>query len=107
MPDQHNAPALHVRLTEVTVCALPEDDVNYHSYAITVSWRGGESYAVVHVGYCLSVDGGWDYEPMVSSRDDEWLAAHRWAYDTAYRLACEQAPLVEVNGKTATGVSRG
>ncbi len=36
----------------------------------------------------LAKDGTWDYEPMPSSRTDEYLAAHRWAsFDDAWVTA--------------------
>ena len=28
--------------------------------------------------YCLSKQGEWDYEPLPSSRDDEYYENHRW-----------------------------
>lgn len=94
-PDQS-----HTRLTEVTVSAIPEGNINHGAYAITVQWRGGETYAVVRGGFALGADGEWDYEPSPSNRDDEWIATHRFTYDRAYQLAIEAAPDVIVNGMT-------
>lgn len=34
------------------------------------------------------------------SREDDWLAAHRFDLDTALKLAREAAPHVTVNGRT-------
>lgn len=98
-------PSVNSRITEVTVCAVPESSVNHYVYAVTVSWRGDETYAVMHSGFCLGADGEWDYEPRPSSRDDEWLASHRFDYDTAYRKAIEVAPDVIVNGRKAREVA--
>ena len=36
------------------------------------------SYAIRLHGNCLSRDGQWGFEPQPSSRDDEFLANHRW-----------------------------
>lgn len=92
---------INVRITEVTVSAVPEDSINHSLYAVRVAWRGGETYAVMNNGYCLGTDGEWDYEPLPSSREDDWLASHRFDYDTAYRLAIDVAPKVTCNGRTA------
>lgn len=91
---------IHSRVTEVTVCALPEDNINHGAYAITVQWRGGETYAVCRFRHCLSVHGEWDFESRPSDRDDGWLADHRFSYDEAMRRAAEEAPKVVVNGHT-------
>lgn len=93
-------PGVNTRITEVTVSAIPEDNINHHSYAITVQWRGGETYAVCDGAMALGTDGEWDYEPSPSGRDDEWIATHRFTYDRAYQLAVEAAPHVTVNGFT-------
>lgn len=92
---------LHAKLTEVTFSVLPESSVNHGTYAVTVAYRGDELYAVLHRGFCLAADGTWDYEPRPSSREDDWLATHRFDYDTASQLAREHAPKVIVNGRTA------
>lgn len=98
---------IHARITEVTVCALPEDNVNHSSYAITVQWRGGETHAVKRHSMVLGADGEWDYEPSPSNRDDDWIATHRFTYDRAYQLACQAAPHVTVNGFTVADLLAG
>lgn len=35
-------------------------------------------WAVRQMGNCLSITGEWHYEPTPSSRDDKWLALHRF-----------------------------
>lgn len=87
-------------ITEYTICALPETNVNYSHYAIRVAYRGDGMWAVLAGVYCLGSDGEWDYEPLPSSRDDDWLATHRFDETTALRLAEEQAPLMTCNGIT-------
>lgn len=88
---------------EVGVLPLDHDDA--HSFRITVEWRGGESWAVLHMRYCLGVDGEWDWEAHPSERSDDWLAAHRFPLDEALRLAREAAPGIRVNGRTAAEVA--
>lgn len=43
------------------------------------SWREfGEKWAIRMLGHCLNKDGKWEYEPMPSSRDDEFFKRCRW-----------------------------
>jgi len=49
---------------------------------------GGDLWAVRSGSMCLSTQGEWDWEPMPSSRTDEWLGAHRFQNsDEAIRAA--------------------
>lgn len=41
----------------------------------------GEKWAIIEKGACLSKDGVWEFEPIPSSRDDEFLL--RCRFDTA------------------------
>jgi hypothetical protein len=91
-------PSDNMRITEVTVCALPEDHIEHDAYALRVQWRGGETHAVTRMRRCLGTDGEWDFEPSPSNRDDDWIATHRFGYDEALRLAVEAAPHVKVSG---------
>lgn len=95
-----------VMATEYTVNAIPEgvDECNRSLFEIKVEWRGKGRWAVTHRSACLSADGEWDWEPMPSSREDDWLATHRFDLDTALRLAKEEAPKVTVNGWTVARV---
>lgn len=97
---------VHSRLTEITFSALPEDNINHGIYSVTVTWRGGEHYAVKRLSQCLGADGTWDYEPSPSNRDDEWIAEHHFDYDTACRLAAEACRHITVNGLTVTDALR-
>jgi len=36
------------------------------------------TYAVRRFSNCLNKEGEWEYEPMPSSRDDDFLARCRW-----------------------------
>lgn len=93
------------RVTQYTVCELPEDNINHGSYALTVAYRGANRWAILHHGFCLGADGAWDYESIPSERRDDWLAAHRFDEETALRLAVEAAPDVTVNGISAREVA--
>ena len=94
------APRSHLLITEVTVSAIPEGNVNHSLYAIQVQWRGDDRYAVKRHSLVLGADGEWDYEPLPSSRDDAWIATHRFSYDEALQRAVEAAPHVTVHGLT-------
>lgn len=84
------------------VCAVPYDDYgNYTSFTIRVEkTHHTETWAVRRMGRCLGRDGTWDWEPLPSSREDDWLATHRFDLETALRLAKAAAPRVVVNGMT-------
>jgi hypothetical protein len=90
-----------VRTTCYEVSCVPGDTIDADSFTIQVEYRGHDKWAVLlRRMWCLSVEGEWDYEPQPSSREDDWLATHRFDLDTALRLAKEQAPLIKVNGYT-------
>nr|WP_221374471.1 hypothetical protein [Actinoplanes polyasparticus] len=93
-------------ITEYTICALPEGNINYQHYAITVSYRGEDRWAVCSGPFCFGTDGNggweWDYEPSPSNRDDDWLGRNRFDEQTALQLAEEQAPRMTCNGITVT-----
>ncbi|WP_141704157.1 hypothetical protein [Planobispora rosea] len=89
-----------VRPTRYDVTCLPPDDINTHSYTITVEYRGHDRWAVLDGPYALDANGDADYEPRPSERDDEWLATHRFDLDTALAIAKKAAPLMTVNGQT-------
>ncbi len=94
-------------VTAYTVCAVPPDEAGNHlSFEIKVE-RAHHSgtWAVRRMGRCLGADGTWDWEPLPSSREDDWLEAHRFNLDTALRLAVEAAPHVVVNGVSAAGAA--
>jgi hypothetical protein len=88
------------QVTEYVVSAAPLDDPEAYTFGITVAWRSGDRWAVIRHGRCLGADGEWDYEPRPSSREDDWLEAHRFDRETALRLARETAPGITVNGRT-------
>jgi hypothetical protein len=88
---------VHCDPTRYEISCLPMDHSGRHHFTITVSWRGRGLWAVLNpIGYCLGTDGEWDYEPMNSSREDDWLEAHRFPLTTALALAKEHAPNMRV-----------
>lgn len=97
---------VHVQPTEYTVNLLPEDGIDGHLFGITVQYRGGGRWAVVHLSSCLGADGSWDFGVKEYDRGDDWLNAHRFDEQTALRLAKEAAPGVTVNGITAAEALR-
>jgi hypothetical protein len=94
----------NIRISEVTVSALPEDHEGHDVFSLKVSWRGGDRYAVMRRSHCLGADGLWDYERRPSNREDEWIATHRFAYDEAIYLARRECLNVRVNGRTVADV---
>ena len=67
----------------------------------TIERRNADLWAVCRRGECLGADGEWDYEPLPSSRTDEWKASHRFPLEHALRLARFYAPSVVACGMTA------
>ena len=108
MTTEHDLLA-NVRATRYEVSLLHEDDINAHLYAVAIESRGHnggpELWAVTWMGRCLDAHGAWDYEPIPSSRTDDWLAEHRFDFQTALRLARQAAPGVTVNGTTAAQIA--
>lgn len=83
-------PMIHLQIMSIAVSLLPPDHIDHQSFAVSVQWRGNDRWSVMHHGHALGADG---------------LAAHRFDYDTAMRLAVEHAPRVVVNGRTAADVA--
>ncbi|MFJ2420683.1 hypothetical protein [Streptomyces brevispora] len=75
-------------------------------FELRVCWRGAgletgeDRWAVVHTGSCLAADGTWEHELLPSSRDDDWLARHRFTREEALRLAASSVDDVVINGRT-------
>lgn len=76
------------RVSRVTF-VLPED--SSHAFAVEVEWRSDDKFAVKHGGMVLTKEGEWEYEPMPSSRTDEFKERTRFDFETAKRLAREHA----------------
>jgi len=89
------------RVTQFTLSLLPEDDIDSHSWTITVEYRGRDLWAVKRGPYTLSSDGAWEYELLPSSREDDYLARCRFLLEQALHLAEEALPKITVNGLTA------
>lgn len=97
--------AVNAIISQVTFSVLPPDHMDYHLFSLAVEWRDVDRYAVMRMRSCLGADGTWDYELQPSSREDDWLATHRFSYDEACALAVKHAPDVKCNGLTAREVA--
>lgn len=53
-------------------------------------WRPTDVWAVRKRGWCLDIDGDWVYEPLPSSRDEDFKARCRFTLDEAL-VRAEQA----------------
>jgi hypothetical protein len=98
------SPEVIVKPTEYYVGVLPQDDVNASTWSCSVAYRGFDKWAVVRSGQCLNHADEWEWEPQPSSRDDEWIAYHRFDFDEAMERAKRVAPHIRTNGKTATEI---
>lgn len=107
---------VYVRPTEYQVSVFPDEmhdsgdmliSSEAHTWSLTVAYRGCGKWAVTNgpgARQVLGTDGEWDWEPIPSSREDDWLATHRFSLDEALRLAREHAPKVTINGYTALDI---
>lgn len=95
-------------VTAYEVCAVPRDDAGgYLSWAVTVErTHHSDTWAVRRGKRCYDADGDWDWEPLPSSRTDEWLANYRFDLETALRIAKEVASEIKVNGRTVADAQR-
>lgn len=95
-----------IEATCYTVSCIPEDahPMDHDTWAIKVEYAGRGRWAIRHLGKCLKWNGTWDYEPIPSSREDNWLHEHRFSLEIAKQLAVEAAPKVRLNGKTPADV---
>lgn len=98
-------PDTNVRVTEYQVSCLPLDGTERGwggTFTVHVQWSGiGDLWAVRCMGRVYDAAGVEEYEPLPSSRDDEFLARFRHDLATAMRIAHQVAPLITVNGTTA------
>jgi hypothetical protein len=85
------------------ICALPSDanELDIEAFSIRVQRRSRETWTVLHGGFALNRHGGWDWEPIPSSRTARWLHQHRFSETEALALARKAAPEVLVNGVRA------
>jgi hypothetical protein len=99
---------IHTTESEFRVSCLPPDHEAAHHFTITVSWRGKGRWAVLDPrGFCLGHDGEWDYEPMNSSRTEEWLAEHRFSLSEALGRAQREAPNLTIANLTVMDAING
>mgnify|MGYP000660374113 FL=1 len=94
---------VHVLAVKHRVLAncITEDHLEGFYFGVYVEYRGRDKWAVTREGECLGRSGKWDYEMRPSSREDEWLAEHRFDFDTAMELAIKAAQKVKLGNMTA------
>ena len=56
---------------------------------IRVEFRGDNRWAITRDGSCLNRLGEWEYEPLPSSRDEEYLGRNRYSRDEAIEIASD------------------
>lgn len=80
--------------------------VDKQHFEVTLEWRGQDPetqldrWAVMHMGYCLSAEGTWEFELQPSSRDEEFTRRFRFSFEDALELATSAVDRVKVNGGT-------
>lgn len=95
-----------VTVTKYTVGTYPDQEsINAHLFDVDVEYRGKGRWAVCRMGRCYDKDGVADYEPIPSSREDDWLDRFRFTdVHEALLVAQKVAPKLVVNGQTAEQV---
>lgn len=82
-----------------TPAGTDRNDPDTRHFRVYVSWRGGDTWAVVWMGECWN-GSDWEYEPLNSSRGDHFLARTRFAVEEACAMAEGLADKVGPNGLT-------
>lgn len=82
---EHNAVVakLAERLSAVTHFQFSEH--------VSIVWRMGNLWSVYEGGMVLNVDGNWEYDPLPSSRTDEFKARTRFSLEEAFERATADA----------------
>jgi hypothetical protein len=87
------------RITEVTYTTLPDDNPDCIVWRVKAEWRGpGDRWAITRLGYCLSVRGKWDEEPLPSSRTEHFKIRHRFSFQEAMERLAPALETVVING---------
>lgn len=98
-----SAPDVSVHAIEFRVSVLPADHIDADIWSLTVSWQGQDRWMVRRGrSWRLSRNGSLDLVP--SEPTVNWIAAHRFEFAEAIRLAIAHAPSIKANGLTATEV---
>jgi hypothetical protein len=84
-------PYVEVNVTQYDVSMLPLDFPDRRLWSVTVEYRGKGLWGVFKDGFRLGKDDTWDYEPIPSYREDDWIAAHQFTLDEALALARKAA----------------
>lgn len=91
----------------VSYCIYPSQKIadNFFSerrfFTVEVTRRGDNSFAVCVQDEVYGRDGTWSYEPLPSSREDEWLANYRWTLEEALEQAKKVVKEIVFMGMTA------
>ena len=89
------------QVTEYVMDAFGDGDPNCGIWAITLQRKSPGRWSVNRFGDVLNDQGEWEYEPLPSSRDDDFKKRCRFPLAEAKRLGAEAFPRIIVNGMTA------
>lgn len=82
-----------------TPAGTERDNPDARHFRVSVSWRGKDTWALVWMGECWN-GSAWEYEPLASSRDDDFLERCRFTLEDAARIAAGLPDILRVNGRT-------
>lgn len=81
-------------MLETVAYALKENPL----ITIDNTFRGREDkWAIRQNGRCLNKDGEWEYEPMPSSRDEDFFARCRFSLDEAKKMLESDKGIVAIS----------
>jgi hypothetical protein len=65
--------------TAVSFDVMPYDRTRRGIQHLEVAKRAADAWAIIGDGHCLAHDGEWEYEPLPSSRTEEFFERCRWS----------------------------
>lgn len=78
VPDTAVCPAEFLEMA-VAFDVIPYDRTRLNLRHVQVAKRGTDAWAIIgDGGHCLAHDGEWEYEPLPSSRTEEFFERCRW-----------------------------
>ena len=93
---------IETRISGFLVSAVPSTDPEWGTFSVRVELREKGRFAVCRNGRVVGPDDQWQYEMQPSSRTAKFLRETRFSLDEALQIAKRVAPLVSVNGITAS-----
>jgi hypothetical protein len=98
---------IHAAIERYSYSPIPLDHPDRETWGVAVERAAPRRWAIRNLSHCLNrISGEWEYEPLPSSRTDEWLEAHRWTQlEEAQLIAARVCGSVTWNGTSAEEIA--